>query len=754
MTHLNILLLWVLLKQFQGVLSDCPVGCKCDRSKVECYKHMPKNVPPFSKEVIIHEANMGEKFNFSDRSWDNVTSLSINPGLSVYHTKPESFRTIQRYEFQELRNLEKLQIACKCLTRIRRKSFYGLDKLKVLDLSNNPSLSIDSVVRGLSGENILPKLSELYLSNTSVMDFNTFLIEKKFFTAVKNKPLQVLDISNTENAWFQMDIDLLTSFPYLEKLNISNAGLALASLMAPFDAIDKHPIVKSFEKLKILDISYPSVPYQITDSVYGDNMPHGLNHMHLPLNLTELVAKKLISSPGRVFATSNTTHVCFGLKPRKNTHKFCYIRGESDNIKKLNLAENMLECIEASVWKNFPALRYLDISTNKLGKTFVDGRAKAITDILTKLEVLIVADNGITMIREDTFEEAENLEILDLSMNNLDKITFSTHGLISLKKLDLSDNKLIVLDELSLQRLMNLFENVFSMTTTKVTENGKNMKLILKGNPLLCSCENLDLLQWLLSLNRTYTCMMDGGEYLVDDGIILTVMYLCKEMVVVVVFVTMFGFMAIATGIMVYTCKREMNSYKLSKKTREGVMIYSTSDTPIPPVFLSFCSEDDQTVVSEILPNLEHGLQKILKTNDQCVATGYSEFRPGFCLANEIIRCIELSSVVVLFVTNEFCKKMWCRSEALTAYYESKPIVLLLWENIDLTLMPKHLYVYYTEYVSVHWIEENGERVMKPGWDDLCQAIVRLFTQKVTKDKFMRSESINSNGSSIGSNCS
>ena len=751
MTQLNIILLLILLQQFEGVLpehAECPVGCKCDRSKLKCYKHIPRYVPSFSKEVIVHEAVMGEKFNLSDSSWDNVTTLSINPGFSVYHSQPESFRTLQRYEFKELRNLEKLQIACKCLAKIKKKSFSGLDNLKILDLSNNPSLSIDSVVKGLSGTNILPKLSELYLSNTSVLDFNAFLIDKNFFTAVKRKPLKVLDISNTDNAWFQMDIDLLTAFPHLEKLNISNAGLAFQSLMAPFASIDTHPIVTSFENLKILDISYPSVSYQITDSVFGDNMPHGLNHMHLPLHLTELYAKRLISSPGRVYATSNSTHICFGLKPRKKTHKFCYIRGQSDNLKKLDLAENMLECIEASVWKNFPDLRYLDISTNKLGKTFADGRAKAITDILKKLEILILANNGIEMIREDIFQKAERLEFLDLSINNLDKITFNTDGLVSLKKLDLSDNKLIVLDERSLLRLSNLFEDTHSTRNSQFAKNSNKMELILKGNPLQCSCENLPSLQWLMSLNKSYTCMMEGTEYSLDERVILKVKYLCKEMVVVIVFATMFMFMAIATGIMVYTCKKERTRYLLSKKTREGVNIYSTSEAPIPPVFLSFCSEDDQTVVSEILPYLEQGLKKVLKTNDQCVSTGYSEFRPGFCLANEIIRCIELSSVVVLFVTNDFCKKMWCRSEALTAYYESKPIVLLLWENIDLTLMPKHLYVYYAEYVSVHWIEENGTRIMKPGWDEVCEAIVRLFTQKVTKDKFMRSESINSNGSS------
>ena len=737
----------MILEQFQCVLAECPVSCKCDGSKLECNKHIPLYVPPFSKEVIVHQAYMGEQFNFSDKGWENVTRLSINPGLSVFHNRPERFRNLRRYEFKNLRNLERLQIACKCLAKIKKNAFYGLDKLKILDLSNNPSLSIDSVVEGLHGTTILPKLSELYLSNTSVMDFNAFLLGKKFFTAVKTKRLKVLDISNTENAWFQMDIDLLSAFPYIEKLNISNAGLAIASLMAPFALIDMHPIVTSFENLKVLDISYPSVSYQITDSVFGESMPHGLNHMHSPFRLTQLYAKRLITSPGRVYATSNSTHLCFGLKPRRTEHKFCYI-GNINNLKKLVLAENLLECIEASVWKNIPNLIYLDISTNKLGKTFVDGRAKAITVILKRLKVLILANNAIFSINEDVFQGAKCLEILDLSMNKLDKITFHTNNFASLKKLDLRYNRLVVLDELSIQRLSNLFENSKSIRNSKFIrnskQNGGKMELILAGNPLLCSCENIPLLNWLMSLNESFTCMMEEAEYSLDERVILKAKYLCKEMFVMIVFGTMSVFVIIATAIMVYTFKKERRRYALWKKTRQGINLHSVSNTSIPPVFLSFCSEDDHTVMSEILPNLERGLKKVLKTNSQCVATGYSEFRPGFCLANEIIRCIELSSVVVFFVTNDFCKKMWCRNEALTAYYESKPIVLLLWESIDLTLMPKHLHIYYAEYVSVHWVQENGTRLMKPGWDEVCEAIVRLFTENANNDKF---RSINHYGS-------
>lgn len=162
---------------------------------------------------------------------------------------------------------------------------------------------------------------------------------------------------------------------------------------------------------------------------------------------------------------------------------------------------------------------------------------------------------------------------------------------------------------------------------------------------------------------------------------------------------------------------------------RKGIEHFAANEQNIQPVFLSFCSEDDETVMQDIFPYLENGLKKILNTDASCVATGYNAFRPGFSLANEIIRCVEASSVVVFFVTNAFLRKMWCKNETLVAHYENKPIVLMLWEKVDEELMPKHLYKHYVEHARVHWVQENGQRIMKPGWDELCEAIVRLFAE-------------------------
>ena len=72
------------------------------------------------------------------------------------------------------------------------------------------------LVRGIRGDSILPNLTELYLSNVSVIRMD-FWINTVFHEEVKNKPLKVLDISNVKTLEFGLIKHVFTD---LEILNI------------------------------------------------------------------------------------------------------------------------------------------------------------------------------------------------------------------------------------------------------------------------------------------------------------------------------------------------------------------------------------------------------------------------------------------------------------------------------------------------------------------------------------------------------
>ena len=139
------------------IKADCPTSCKCSASTIECRTVIPNFLPADARRVIVHEATLPRTIDFSDPRWRNVTYLSINPGSKDFETPAGKLVSLHMNEFENLNNLKYLQIACSCLRNISSNAFKGLDKLEVLDLSNN-ILTRDSFVNALVGEKNLPIL--------------------------------------------------------------------------------------------------------------------------------------------------------------------------------------------------------------------------------------------------------------------------------------------------------------------------------------------------------------------------------------------------------------------------------------------------------------------------------------------------------------------------------------------------------------------------------------------------------------------
>ena len=145
----------------------------------------------------------------------------------------------------------------------------------------------------------------------------------------------------------------------------------------------------------------------------------------------------------------------------------------------------------------------------------------------------------------------------------------------------------------------------------------------------------------------------------VDDSAVESTHFLClKKTVVAVSCIEAFLVTTLLSLAIVKTIHKRRSRQK--RQVWDEIEMYGKIEAI--PVFLSFCSEDEDTVMDEIFPFLDEGLREILHTDKRCVSVGGMDFRPGIPLADEIIRCIDASSVVVFFLKNNFCKKMWCRS--------------------------------------------------------------------------------------------
>ena len=684
---------------------------------------MPQSVPLNVRSVILHDALFRDSIDFSDPGWVNVTYLSINPGGSDSKTPLERQVSLHEDEFMRLKNLKHLQIACSCLREVSANTFHGLDKLNVLDLSNN-ILTPDSYVNALAGYNNLPNLKELYLSNTDTSFGGVFAMDTDFLDAVRNKSLKVLDISQTSYAFPRKDEDLFIAFSSLENLNLSRAGVAMGYLLEATTALDL--TFPGFPKLKSIDMSYPPLSLEIARFTFGTSKV-SRGYGHIAESLTEFHCRHAITLPTSIYyrefkINAKDRHVC-GLFVSADSEQFEFcISSVEFNLEKVDLAENSILYFDPKILAYMTPLMFLDFSSNLLGDAFAsDGYVKQTVANLYKLEVFIVHSNGIYSIPEDAFESGEILKVLDLSNNKLETIMFKTDNLVSLQRLDLSNNKISILDGISLDRLKHL--KLIRENNTFVDEHLK-IEIGMNGNPVKCEkCENWHYFAWVLALNETANCIKNENETFIDEYVLRDVEFDCKKSIMIGAYVALVLVEVIITSLFVYRIVKE----RRLKAIQDGIKGYSRQNKSTPPVFLSFCCEDDEVVMTDIAPKLEDGLQKLLQTDNKCVATGYNDFRPGLPLANEIIRCVENAKVVIFFVTNTFCKKQWCKNEAQVAHNGNKHIILMIWEELDLKQMPKYLYYHYRKHARVHWVLENGERVMKPDMDKLCEAIVTLF---------------------------
>ena len=699
----------------KAILLTCPQGCNCEGVRISCFHSMPAFLPRDITKVTIHGTHLGELMDFSDPGWRNITDLTITTELSNFKKHQEAYKVLHENELIALQSLKVLKIICRCLKKIQSNAFRGLTNLTILDLSDNTDMSADSIVQGLTGDDILPNLKELYLSNIPPvlgiilegLGYDEDLVNKtghEFLEAVKNKPLKVLDITRSKNDWFYWEYFIYMTLPHLKMLNVSNTSTTdtFYSNVTLRNTLSLH--VLAFMRnvdmhLKTIDISYPSLEFPMT--MLTNRMRLNTYVLHLaPFNLTEIYAKGILGYPSKVYGVTNASMICIAFFHVIKEKEVCLGTKRIRYLDKLVISENSVTYFEPSFWDYFHALRHLDIARNNIGYAFSkEGYAKSILGKLEKLEVFIASENNITYLPAETFQNNKYLKILDLAMNRLKSITFKTEYLLSLVKLDLSHNNIMTLERTDIERLRYLQMTTNQSNLSDWTLRNMSLQITLKGNPFICTCTTTPFLYWLATLNESNTCVFSSEQKTIDMYLLPQIEYHCKETIVITVF-SIFGFVTtLLLSIMICLILREVQKQQRRKGIYMGIELYriNRDERQTLPVFLSFCTEDDEIAMEAIYPHLDTNLKNILNTDARCVATGGTDFRPGYSLTDEIIRCVEASSVVIFFVTNAFCETLWCKNETLVAHYDKKPIILMLWEKVDPRLMPHQLYKHYKE---------------------------------------------------------
>ncbi|XP_064609605.1 toll-like receptor 4 [Liolophura sinensis] len=329
----------------------------------------------------------------------------------------------------------------------------------------------------------------------------------------------------------------------------------------------------------------------------------------------------------------------------------------------LDLSGN--DCVSVSdyFFAYFTGLSTLLIGRNKLGKSFANGRTFY---NLTGLRHLDMRDNQLEDLGYNLFARMTNLTTLQLSQNYLTDFNVNISGLVKLKSLDLSGNKLRALPS-SLCRDLDEIQKL------------SNVEVDIRNNPIQCNCDNQYFFGWLTETKVRFQnfsstfCTFTNGTAMsltASKSIFSLLQRNCRS------YTLLTGVLSVGLSLVVialivkvihqqrwkirYLCYMASNWRKRTGYQR----LDSTEDNPYG--FDAFVSYEDSSrafIREQVIPRLETetGLRLCIDKRD---------FVPGLYITDNILHAIQNSRKTVVFLSCEFLKSKWCMYELNMARME------------------------------------------------------------------------------------
>jgi hypothetical protein len=140
--------------------------------------------------------------------------------------------------------------------------------------------------------------------------------------------------------------------------------------------------------------------------------------------------------------------------------------------------------------------------------------------------------------------------------------------------------------------------------------------------------------------------------------------------------------------------------------------------------FLSYSSNENEFVQDHVINQLNENLKLIIGTDRDVICTGDKNYRPGFTVHDETERCLNRASVVILLLSDNFCRSQYCQNEIDKAYLLGKPVVLMLFGNVDEEIMMPTLHGLYKRDARILRKIENGQLVLNTTWENICISLL------------------------------
>ena len=385
----------------------------------------------------------------------------------------------------------------------------------------------------------------------------------------------------------------------------------------------------------------------------------------------------------------------------------------TDSLIDIDLRNNKLESIDClqSALKKGLKVRKLLLNDNRLGHQFEKSSPDKVFEKYPDLEMLDMTSNEIKTLPVNVFKNQSKLTRLNLSKNYLSFIEFNFAHMTNLRRLDFSNNLLIRLD-----RAMRDKIDSFKLKSPE-------FMLGLRGNPIECSCDSLDFLEWIyrrqsmMMWYKHYTCLHNNTIARFDTlkDILDDLDFKCSMHLTVIISTSLLAFLVAIVGVSVLLYRHRWEIRFFCVKFVVNRRSYESSlESPNNfeyDAFVAYHSDDGDWIRDELYEHLDRKEPEVDDSDRFRLCIHGRDFIPGTRIEDNIVRAIESSRRTILVLSRSFLTSMWCEFELQMARMESfdkgrNLIIVVMLESIPAENMSKSLRLLILKNTYIEWFED------------------------------------------------
>ncbi|XP_033741585.1 LOW QUALITY PROTEIN: toll-like receptor 2 [Pecten maximus] len=655
-----------------------------NQNRFHIHKAYPVNALSYLTSIEIIFIDIFEQFSFGSAfsGFNNLTTLNLH-GIEKCSIRNTTFRGLESLTITHLTLDSKISF-------IEKDSFSPFRNLTLLHIDSRRTLDIHEVFQALYGlrnrtmeeirytDNFLLFDRPVDLTVSDIQFLKSICVKRLYLIRnslihihlqvigswTSRNCVEVLDVSANKFSSFGILL-VIPLFPNLTHFILTNNIPSRSKRMLYIFNRHKLPEKITFiipPKLMFLNVSHNNVHDfdNIHFSFKNSLKLFDISYQRKGRFRHPIYGKELTHLEELYVSGMNCYHFrCMDFNGMKNLTKL--------EAKQSNLKNDFLSVNSKSVFIGLRNLTYVDLSVNHLNEwdslTFHDQRQS--------LKVLLISENEINVFPTQALETLEQLEYVDIGNNALTTLTLSDYN---------------VLDKLKQQ-------------STKFLVN-------LHGNPLLCSCDDLDFLRWAVRTTVLYD--KENLRCATPHGDSIRIKYLERNFERFEVDCASFSWLIVSILLLVVMfvlVTLSLVSWRYSAKLR--VWCRQPADGEFTHyAFISYSDKDSKWVRDQLTSHLEQeGLSFMCADKD---------FEPGKDIATNILDAIDSCYKSVFVVSYHFLNCEWTRyAMQVTSGYsfrkgrEDMNIIILL-DDIELSELPKLLRKNWDNVECLRWPRDDS----------------------------------------------